>query len=70
MNPSSVIDEHIPSLTEEDEEVIETVIGDGVVATADLGDLAVRTCACGVAIDGFYEYVNHLKDELRKAGFS
>ena len=64
----AVIDAHIPSLRELDEEEIEIIVGDGggVIATADIGDLAIRTCHCGQRIDGFYEYVDHIKDVLRK----
>lgn len=74
MNPIAVIDEHIPSMTDENEqEVFDKAVDlchgfDETGATA--ADLAIRTCRCGTAIDGFYEYVDHLKAELRKAGFS
>lgn len=52
---------HIPSLTDEDDDTIiaRSLWKDGG-EIADSADLAVRTCACGVRIDGFYEYVDHL----------
>jgi hypothetical protein len=57
-----LINEHIPSLTPEDEDAIlerlsDFDAGDG---EADVGDFALRTCACGKAIDGFYDYAEHL----------
>lgn len=27
----------------------------------DVADLALRTCTCGRLIDGFYDYIDHLK---------
>jgi hypothetical protein len=65
-----VIDEHIPSLTEENEDelarlaeafVSPIAIRDGYT---DVADLAIRTCRCGEKIDGFYDYVDHLKAAL------
>jgi len=50
-----VIRQHIPSLSEQDERDINEAAWDG-----DAADLALRTCACGVRIDGFYAYVDHL----------
>ena len=65
----AIIDAHIPSLTDEDEDYIDNsarlyVSDPGI--ERDAADLAVRTCHCGVAIDGYYEFVDHLKDVLRK----
>jgi hypothetical protein len=58
----SIIDQHIPSLTDEDDDAIAAVMKEWDL---DYGDLAIRTCACGVKIDGFYEYVDHLKEVLK-----
>lgn len=65
-----VIDAHTPSLSDEDDAAIWAIIerGMGGYHENDVADLAIRTCMCGVRIDGFYEYIDHLKDELRKAG--
>jgi hypothetical protein len=61
------INAHIPSLTDaNDEEITERVARfSSLIALDDSGytdvaDLALRTCACGVPIDGFYQYVDHL----------
>ena len=57
----ALIKAHIPSLTDSDEAVIASRVGDLVtLIDADIADLAVRTCACGERVDGFYEYVDHL----------
>ena|SRR5258708_6704647 len=62
----SIIDQHIPSLTDENEdEIIEL---SGKTDDFDAADLAIRTCRCGVRIDGFEEFAAHIKDELQKAG--
>lgn len=65
-----VIEQHIPSLTDEDESLIEDHARDWLFPDpgfkSDAADLALRTCHCGVKIDGFYEYVDHLKEVLRK----
>ena len=57
-----IIEQHIPSLTDNDDVEIAGRIWEEWGLTADF---ALRTCACGVRIDGFYEYVDHLKDVLR-----
>jgi hypothetical protein len=61
----SIIDAHIPSLTDEDEDLIyeRTTRWDEDVTAADY---ALRTCHCGQHIDGFYDFVDHIKDVLRK----
>lgn len=62
------INDHIPSLTDEDEMIIKDRLSemgfDMYDDSYDVADLAMRTCACGVKLDGFYEYVDHLKDVL------
>jgi len=58
---AKVLDAHIPSLSDEDEDIINDRIGRGVEDTAYF---ARRSCACGVIVDGFYEYIEHLKVEL------
>lgn len=65
-----VIDEHIPSLSDSDEDIIVSLAGDmGGFSDdePDAADLAIRTCACGERIDGYYEYVSHLKASINKA---
>jgi hypothetical protein len=60
-----VIDEHIPSLSDDDEEEMDILItGDKPI---DWADFAHRTCACGDHIDGFYGYTTHLKVAIRRA---
>jgi hypothetical protein len=59
-----VIKDHIPSLSDEDEDLIyERVTRWDEDVTA--ADYALRTCHCGKQIDGFYEYVDHLMDLLK-----
>jgi hypothetical protein len=50
---------HVPSLSREDEEMIYDNIID---QSKDVADLALRTCACGAKIDGYYAYVDHLTE--------
>jgi len=58
------IREHIPSLTDEDDAAITDRILDQIDSRSgdegDNADLALRTCMCGVKIDGYYSYVDHL----------
>lgn len=57
-----VIKAHIPDLTDDDEgEIIDNISG-------DVANLAIRTCACGKPIDGFYEYTDHLIEMMKLAG--
>jgi len=65
----SIINEHIPSLTDEDDRRLDELRYNSDVdhfgqPRYENADLAIRTCACGVKIDGFYEYVDHLKEVL------
>jgi len=62
-----VIDAHIPSLSDAAEATMDSLMAldNGI---NDWADFAVRTCSCGARIDGFYEYVDHLKARLRDAG--
>ena len=50
---------HVPSLSPEDEDII---FG-RTVASSDAADWAIRTCSCGVRVDGYYAFVDHLLDE-------
>jgi hypothetical protein len=61
-----IIGQHIPDLTEDALDVLaERTGGDNAMwMPADWADLAYRVCPCGVTIDGFYEYVDHLKEVL------
>ena len=57
----NTIKQHIPSLSDEDEDlIIERMADDPDGNIADPADLALRTCHCGAKIDGFYEYAGHL----------
>jgi hypothetical protein len=58
-----IIDQHIPSLSDEDDDEIDQLrfSVDGSGDMHDNADLAIRTCHCGDKIDGFYGYVDHLK---------
>lgn len=66
----SVIDAHIPSMSDDNEDTIRNFVSMIAFDPYDLekepADLAIRTCRCGAAIDGFYEYVDHLKAVLRQ----
>lgn len=52
-----LIKQHIPSLTDADEESMNAICDAG---GWDPADLALRTCHCGLKIDGYYDYVGHL----------
>lgn len=69
MTPEQIIRNHTPSMTDEDEDLINERVNrwDENVSPADY---ALRTCMCGKRIDGFYEYANHLIDEMRKAAWA
>ena len=60
----SIIDQHIPSLTDEDEQTMLAMPAPHFL-DSDVANFAIRTCACGKKIGGFYEYVDHLKEVLR-----
>ena len=52
-----VINAHVPSLSDKNWKEITGLLLD---PESDCADLAIRTCACGARIDGFYQYVDHL----------
>ena len=62
-----VLQDHIPSLTDDNDRELDERrfnidfdrLGQPVV---DNADLALRTCSCGKRIDGFYEYIDHLRE--------
>jgi hypothetical protein len=56
-----LLNAHTANLTEWAEEEIETRIRDRTEGDLDVSYLALRQCACGETIDGFYEYIDHLK---------
>ena len=71
MSPEEVaafLDLHIPSLSDENENEINELVSvysfDLHDEKTDVADFAIRTCRCGLRIDGFYEYVAHLKEVL------
>lgn len=62
----ALISAHTPSLSDDDERVIDersmnTMVDRYGQHEFEAADLALRTCHCGTKIDGFYEYVEHLK---------
>lgn len=59
----AVINDHIPSLSDEADDEMWRIYG---TSDFDMADFAVRDCRCGLRIDGFYEYIDHLKAMLRK----
>lgn len=66
-----VIERHVPSLSTTDEiELDERRYNSDVdrygQPAVDVADLALRTCSCGVGIDGFYAYVDHILGLLGK----
>jgi hypothetical protein len=61
--PADILRDHFASVTPDDEHAIVDLILDDESSAADL---ARRTCACGVKVDGFYEYLAHLIDVLEK----
>lgn len=54
------IKQHVPSLSDYDEIEVTRLASAALFGDGDVADLALRTCACGTAIDGFYQYVDHL----------
>lgn len=54
------LNQHGAYLSEHDEAEIERRLG----ADADIADLALRTCLCGVRLDGFDDYHAHLVQVL------
>ena len=60
MTALETITAHIPSMSEEDETEIVRLASAALFDDGDVADLALRTCACGASIDGFYGYVDHL----------
>lgn len=65
---TEILNEHVPSLTAYDEVRINEQMGRDLAEYGyyDNGNLALRTCACGVMIDGFYEYHDHLLEIFRE----
>jgi hypothetical protein len=63
-DPVTILDQHIPSITDEMD------AGEGewedLWPRDEMGDYIgdKRVCRCGVVLDGFYEYVDHLKEVL------
>jgi hypothetical protein len=61
-----IINAHVPSLTEANEEEINNLVLAYVSPIAiredytDVADFCIRTCSCGMRIDGIYQYIDHL----------
>jgi hypothetical protein len=60
MDPLVILDAHGTYLSTSDEREILRRLELG----QDVADLALRTCLCGVHLDGFDEYHNHLRRVL------
>jgi hypothetical protein len=59
----AILDAHGVCLSEADEaELIRRV-----ALTDDVGELSLRTCQCGVRVDGFDAYWGHLHEVLSQA---
>jgi hypothetical protein len=56
----AIIRAHTPNLTDEDEEEITQ----RWVDSDDVSDSAIRTCSCGLRLEGFYAYQEHLVEVL------
>ena len=63
------LDQHTPSITEKAEQADPNGSELVILANKEFGfyeyDGAYRECACGVILDGYYEYVDHLKEVLK-----
>ena len=62
MDPIALIRAHIPSLTDRAKALLDEAL---LAASGEEGglayeDAAIRECACGVILDGFYAYADHL----------
>ena len=70
-DPIQIINQHIPSLSDTNEvqiwDTMRSMLTWPEESEADTADLAIRTCSCGRHIDGFYDYTDHLKDEMENA---
>ena len=66
-NPAiAIIKAHIPSITQDmDDGVLEPWTD--LYPRDELGDYVgdKRVCHCGLVLDGYYEYVDHLKEMLK-----
>ena len=60
-----LLTQHTPSITDEDERVMGLL--NVFDEQFDYADYALRTCRCGVRIEGYYEYVDHLREVFRAA---
>ena len=60
----ALLDAHGVYLADDDEaRIVDSIDGD-----EDVADLALRTCLCGKAIDGFDEYHLHLRQVVLAHG--
>lgn len=55
-----VIEAHVPNLSDENESENALNASNALFGDGDIADAAIRTCACGERVDGFYQYVDHL----------
>lgn len=64
----ALLDAHIPSISDADEVAMSDRFAKGFLdGSMDYADFGLRTCMCGEKIDGFYEYVDHLKEVFHGA---
>lgn len=72
-NPIDILDKHWASISTSDEEAMAEEWDNEVDLLGtepghpDFAAFAYRTCQCGQAIEGFYDYLSHLKSVLGEA---
>ena len=66
---AELIRQHTPSLTAKAEAAIdEVLLKTSSEYGVDYADVAIRECPCGLMIDGFYEFTDHIQKVLEEAG--
>jgi hypothetical protein len=62
MTPADLVRQHIPSLTNDADIEIDEAMSRSLNKNGyyEWADAAIRYCACGERVDGFYQYVDHL----------
>lgn len=67
LRPSDILDDHIPSLTAALEREFNELLGENLDGDWDWADAAVRQCSCGIRLEGFDGYHDHLRGVFLEA---